>query len=132
MILFFFVGKFRYFFFVCYKNDVFFIMKVEGLSKLLWLFVVLFFLEDFGLINCMEIYLKWMFMVIYWFVYMVLDFWKGKEWVYCLSLVFFVCICMICWMILYSNVRKFTVCDICKRLWFVIIKVSMFNVIYGF
>lgn len=74
MILFFFVGKFRYFFFLCYKNDVFLIMKAEGLSKLFLLFVVLFFLEDFGLINCMEIYLKWMFMVIYWFVYMVLDF----------------------------------------------------------
>lgn len=48
MILFFFVGKFRYFFFVCYKNDVFFfIMKVEGLSKLFLLIVVLFFFRGF-------------------------------------------------------------------------------------
>lgn len=49
-------------------------MKAEGLSKLFLSFVVLFFSEDFGLINCMEIYSKWMPMATYWSVYMALDF----------------------------------------------------------
>lgn len=74
MIPLFLAGKFRYFLSLCYKNDVFLIMKAEGLSKLFLSFVVLFFSEDFGLINCMEIYSKWMLMATYWSVYMALDF----------------------------------------------------------
>lgn len=51
-----------------------FIMEAEGLSKLFLSIVVLVFSEDFGLINCMEIYSKWMLMATYWSVYMALDF----------------------------------------------------------